>query len=270
MTYRDDHDAALARADALDRELAGAQAEIKRDETRIADLERQLREARDQIPKQRAARPAADKPGPTARPRTALWIGAGVAIVAIGIALVVWHRVRDRQRVANGWDFDAYLATAFADARGMESDAEIQRMYGEYVDSNGFAQLALAQGHLDFVFRSPHLAGDAPAPERLGAPQTAPSPRCLIREEIYKRDTDLTSSRDISMDPGCGYSIPGPMHCTVVQIWQRAIAKGVPSSALALISMKTRAPPVNREWHFEISGKDTHIDLKFPDDCGAH
>ena len=268
MAYRDDHDAALARADALDRELTSAQQEIERDEKRIADLERQLREARAKVPKQKPPRPqpAASDTTPS-KVRPWMWAVGGSLVVAIIIVVAIWHHQRDRARVANGWDVDAYLGAAFADARGMEADAELQRMYGEYVDSAGFAQLQLAQGHLRYYFRSPHLAAvDAPGPARLGAPKTAKAPTCLIEEEIYKRNTDLTATREISGDPECGYSLPGPLHCTVVEIWKRAIAKGVPSSALARISMRTRAPPVNREWKFEID--DAHIDLTFPDDCG--
>ena len=45
MTYRDDHDAALARADALEKELADARAEHQRDEAKIAALEAKLRSA---------------------------------------------------------------------------------------------------------------------------------------------------------------------------------------------------------------------------------
>ena len=269
MTYRDDHEAALARADALDRELASERAEIFRDETRIAELEGQLRDARRQVPstprEPRASTAHAAVEKKKAPWRMIIWTVGFLVVGLIGVKIFLWRVATNRERVAYGWDVDAYLASAFSDARGMESDAELQRFYGEYVDSAGFAQLAIGQGHLVYVFRSPHLAGDSPAPARLGAPTPVSSARCVIREEIYTRDTSLTSTRETSSDPSCGYSIPGPLHCSVVQIWKRAIGKGAPSSAVALISLKTRAPPVNREWRFEING--ANFELTFPDDC---
>src|SRR5262249_46863983 len=163
----------------------------------IADLERQLREARAAIPKPPPKKRATSEPSTTDRSNVIAWIAGGalLVVVAIAIGIMVWLHARDRERVANGWGVDAYLPSAVADARGMESDAELERMYGEYVDSAGMAQLQLGGGgRLIYVFRSPHLSVSPAQPQRLGAPQTAPTPNCLIREEIWKRDTDLSTN----------------------------------------------------------------------------
>src|SRR5215831_17978880 len=101
MTYRDDHDAALARADALEKELADAQAEHQRDEAKIAELEAKLR-ARGKPP----ARPTPPRPD---RPRKRWWIGAavaagGLAVGGVVVAIAVRHWRTEQQRIANGWD----------------------------------------------------------------------------------------------------------------------------------------------------------------------
>ena len=68
MGYRDDHEAALARMDALTAELARARTDDVQQEARIAALEAELAEERDKAARAQAAldelRPPAPEPPP--------------------------------------------------------------------------------------------------------------------------------------------------------------------------------------------------------------
>ncbi len=261
MTYRDDHDAALARAAALEKELADARAEHHRDEEKIAKLEAELR-ARPR-PKRTHKRP----------PGRAVWIAAlaaGVLVVAVPVVVLVQRHRAARDQVAAGWDVQQYLAEAVADATSQWSDAELMKITADYVDSTGRAQLDVDGARLSYWFRSPSRAQPPDPPSRIGLPAPTRTKPCQLRERIhYKGDTSLSSDTQTDSSPGCGASVPGPLRCTVREIWQRAIAKGAPASALASIWLRTEGDPPKRTWHFEINDA-THahdVRVRFDDDC---
>jgi type II secretory pathway pseudopilin PulG len=263
MTYRDDHDAALARADALEKELADARAEHQRDEAKIAALEARLRDA--------GKPPAAPKPKPKRLTRR-WWITPAVIGISLVVGLVVIvvmvRRLRtDKERVAYGWDVQEYLAEAIADAKQQWPDAELMKITADYVDSYGRAQLDVSDGRLSYWFRSPARATPPPAPARIGMPAPSRTQPCQLRERIYKRDTSLTRDTQTDSSPGCGESQPQPLGCTIPQIWQRAIAKGAPASALASITLRTEYG--KRVWKLEIDDATHAHDFHatFDDDC---
>jgi hypothetical protein len=286
VSYRDDHDAALARADALAQELAGARAEHQRDEARIAALEAQLHAYRTARPRQTGGMPRSAPPpdrvshgksGP--RICMVLAVMAGCLVVAAGIELAVHRHERARRAVKDGWDVSRYLAQAIELARATEPDAELQDVYADFVDSAGRAQLTLPRARLIFGFRSPRLSTDPPPPERLGMPGPRRQDRCQIVVEIKRQDTSLSTHQREPSGPTCGTSLPGAPRCSVVQIWQRAIAKGAPASALADIRLRSRATEsgtASRAWELTItdrsggpSGGVTVFRSAFDDDCGS-
>src|SRR5262249_52630129 len=63
----------------------------------------------------------------------------------------------------------------------------------------------------------------------------------------------------------------GPPHCTVREIWKRAIAKGAPAAALAQIALESAllSDEPRSSWTFTIEDapRNIHISEEFPDDC---
>lgn len=268
MTYRDDHDAALARADALEAELKQARAEITQDENRIARLEAEL--ARRPKPHSKKREPKRQpEPREPREPRKRSVVPlvfaalAGILVIAGLVFYLIGRHRADRAQVADGWDVQHYLELATADARSTWSDVEIARIDADYVDSSGRAQLTVSGAELRFYFRSPSHAPPPPAPVRLGLPAPSTSGQCELRERIYKQDTSLTQDNMTESADTCAAIVRGPLRCTVLQIWQRAIAKGAQSSAVAAVRLRTEDGI--RLWRFEING--TGKLMKFPDDC---
>jgi hypothetical protein len=168
----------------------------------------------------------------------------------------------DRVQVANGWDVQHYLELAFGEARAKWSDAELTKITADYVDSSGKAQLTVSGARLSFYFRSPSRVSPPPPAPRLGMPAKVASDECELRERIYRQGTSLSQDTFTSSD-GCGTSVPGPTRCTIADVWQRAIAKGAPSTAVAAITLRTESG--KRRWRFEIA--NTITAMSFADDC---
>lgn len=265
MTYRDDHDAALARADALEKELADARAEHERDEAKIARLEGELRSRpRPHTPHEKRA-PTPDEP--TRPPWALIGVLGGLLVVAGGIVAFVLLRRPSSRAVDDGWDVQLYLADAIADAQHQWSDAELMKITADYVDSRGRAQLTVQDARLSYWFRSPSRAQPPAPPARIGLPAQPRTTPCVLRERIKRQDSSLSSDTQTDSDPACGESLPGPLHCTIVQIWQRAIAKGAPPSALAAVTLRTESG--KRVWRVQINDASHVHDFRatFDDDC---
>jgi hypothetical protein len=84
MTYRDDHDAALARADALEAELARERARSQASRTAAFAAEERARKLEAQLAARQPQPPSAAAPAP-ARPQrsSGVMAGLGVALVAV-------------------------------------------------------------------------------------------------------------------------------------------------------------------------------------------
>lgn len=272
MTYRDDHDAALARADALEAELRAAKSEHDHDQEKIAELESKLSAPKVEPPPPRKTAPAPEPdyyiPDPPKPPTTFLliekrtWLIGGFFAVAL-LCGFLYNRC-ERNKVADGWDVQANIDEAISEARSTWSDAELATFYADYVDSKGHALILDTNGGMSFYFRSASHPTTSRTPSRPGMPPPTPKADCLIESAptSVKKGTSLRESKNYGRR-GCDESLPGKPRCSIVEIWQRAIDKGAPSNGVAKIRMWTSNRA--RNWKFEMDG--TPHTYRFADDC---
>jgi len=147
LSYRNDHDAALSRIDALEQELAATRDETARDHERIAMLERELAERQRREPgnKPRAPRrsqPPRVLPSPSMQPptvtsideldhrgpeisRVALALLVGLAVGAIAFA---WFVVLDERAPAKPAPTTCSVSTTPRNARviGIDGPREVE------------------------------------------------------------------------------------------------------------------------------------------------
>lgn len=277
MGYRDDLEAALERADALERDLARAKSENDADHERIAELERQLKEARKNAPKPKSDSPSDDL-RPTRSPRD-FFVAGGLLAIAIGIALAVSYLsaptspkrvtaapVAPKAPPANGIAVSAGYNSALAMAQEKFPDARLARISAEYVDPAGVAEISYG-GEVRYRFVSPsHANQPPPTAPVLGAPATATLVDCRV--SVYADRTHKLHVGSTYTD-NCDEVLPaGSPHCTVEAIWQKAIDKGAPAQALATIELRVRYG--KPQWRFQIQDQARNqnvADLAFSDDC---
>ena len=270
LTYRDDHDAALARADALEAELRSEKSEHDHDKERIAELETKLANARSATPEpatkpRREPAPELYAPEPPPPPTTYLgvekrsWAIAGCLAALLGGILV--YKWIDQRKVADGWDVQDYLDRAVSEARSTWGDAELALFSADYVDAQGRAQLSSTGGGMSFYFRSNSHPSSNPTPPRPGMPAPRKTDDCL-RESISGGRTGLRETT-MSSRSGCDESLPGKPRCKIVDVWKRAIDKGAPGNGVATIKMWTGKQA--RHWKLEIP--NTSYSYRFADDC---
>jgi hypothetical protein len=284
MGYRDDLEAALERAEMLERDLKRAKAEISADEGRIAELERQLQEARASVRKHESSPDEADlKPARERRPMLMAGLIAGAAVAAGGILLlraptgspptaapVSVPAAPPAPPVVplppGGVGVDPSYAVALRLAQGELGDAQLTRIEAAYVDERGVAQLGYG-GEVRFRFISPSRANQPPpsAPV-LGAP--AVDHRLPCRMSIWFDQASKPHVGSSSRTDCTDALPPGPPHCSLAAVWQKAKVKGAPSSALATVDLRLRRSQPS--WHFAIydqAAKRTVFSEIFPDDC---
>jgi hypothetical protein len=273
MGYRDDLEAALERADTLEHDLARAKSAADIDHEHIADLERQLKEARAKAPRQREEKPA--------RSFAPLIITSLLLLGAIvAAAVIVFASASPTLKAAarpdppappmpppaNGFDVSTGLKAALAMAQQKFSDAQLVRINAEYVDPAGIAELNYG-GEVRYRFASPSRAAQPkPTAPVLGAPAVADHVNCRVSIWADK-NKPLRLGSFYSSD--CSETLPaGSPHCTVGQVWQRAIARGAPDRALATVELSLRDG--TPRWHFQIydqARNQSVSDMKIPDDC---
>jgi hypothetical protein len=277
MGYRDDLEAALERAETLERDLARANSEVTVDEERIAELERQLKEARANLPKETPQKPARSR---------APYLAAGVlGVLALGVVFAVLQSSSAPPKTSNGpppkltpplpapkldphdVPVSSSLPAALALAQRSFSDAQLSRLNADYVSPLGIAQLKYG-GEVRFRFVSPSHAEQPPAQAPiLGAP--------ALQDHVDCRVSVYADQNNKELRPGSTYSDnctdplpPSSPRCSVEAIWQRALAKGAPSEALATLELRLRSGEA--QWKFQIvdqARNQTVISLSFPDDC---
>ncbi len=272
--YRDDLEAALARADDLEKELARAREELSVDEDKIARLERDLAEARKRA-KAAPAPPAATATGKAKSPRAVLIVlGVAVALGAAGVAFSTMASSSTNTSPAPSpsktpspeagelFDVSVGYGQALAMARRTFPDAELLRIEAQYVDEQGRAHFKY-NGEVRYRFRSPSRAAAPPPPnsEPLGAPQTRRRPFCRLSVYAYK-DHALRVSNGNDGDTDCGGESIPPPRCTVAAVWARARAQGAPGGAIAEIDLDGRG------WRLAVnSDRGTVFAGRFADDC---
>jgi hypothetical protein len=282
MAYRDELEAALQHADAAERDLERARGEIASDEKRIAELEKQLKEARARAERMQAQPPSVTTTAQTGTPRRMAVVVAGV-LLASGAAGYFLFRAqapeRPRPKVtppaapapapalpAGDVDLGAMLGTATGMARNTFSDAQLTRIDAEYVDEAGVARLHYG-GYARFDFRSPSRVRGAPTPlGPVGAPvKEAPNVECEL---------DLRVSQDkplhvYSQGGDCSHATPVPsLRCTVPQVWAKARDAGAPAGTLATIGLRQHHDAFY--WRFyitdHVTGKSV-FSKDIDDDC---
>jgi hypothetical protein len=276
--YRDDLEAAIAHADAAERELAKARDELAADHERIAELERELAAAKRGVNKAKRVEPKPAPPPRQPRAKTpkpkpvvaiALGVVAGVAVIVGMIFLIRWRNAPSYPVV----DLVADEPAARALATDWLPDAELFELRADYVDPRGTSDLArYGGGRVYLSYRSPSRAAtSAPASsEPIGAPTSDPdAPICIVevRFDGRRRRASTTNGRGSA----CGTALPTPVRCTVVDVWTEAIRRGAPENALASIRLKarTRAKRERATWTFEIDGKGGRVfEMElFDDEC---
>jgi hypothetical protein len=202
--------------------------------------------------------------------RFTLATAAKIAVAAAIVTTVTWCVVRYNRRAnQNG---DAWLADATADARGWASDAELIELEGHGVAADGSTpMLESFQVTWRYVFRSPsRLGGSSKLPATIpGAPAPERAPGCYgFTVSLSQTSRGRLSAAGSPMACPAGAGLGGPTRCSIVQVWQRAIARNAPNPAYA--AMQLRSSNGAREWHFEVTDRSTNTTMfaaNFPDDC---
>jgi hypothetical protein len=245
VSYRDDLEAAVARADGLERELAAARAKLDR--------------ARAQAPQV----PPVDGPpiATSPRPRFDVWSLLAIVIVVVALLIVIialGKRSSSTSQAApapaapaplppvtptNGFDVSNGFTEAERRANELVAGAWLATMSAWPVSADG---------------RSDRVAGEVSY--TYCAPSDSSQP-CLIN--IVVTGTDFHSP-----PLGCSTAAiddcprSSPPRCDVRHVWDEARRKGVPSTVAATITYR------QSWWHFTLDGgKSSSFDLWVPDDC---
>ncbi|HZS36028.1 MAG TPA: hypothetical protein VFF06_04340, partial [Polyangia bacterium] len=261
MTYRDDLEAALERADDLERDLERERGAHARDEEKIKELERQLAEARKQAAhaKTKKEQPAKASPQDEAAKsgkRNMLWMVAGASaliVLLMYLGFTMYGGAPRKPAVPSSlplmprppsaspsdpdqFDVTAGYFTALDLARKELPDAELTMLKAEFVDERGMAHLNY-DGRARYNFRSPSRAAapEPPANVPLGVPHPSTRPFCTVTLRARKGDP-LRLLKGTDGEQDCGKSIPAP-RCTVAEVWAEARKHGAPAGALASVTL---------------------------------
>jgi hypothetical protein len=146
----------------------------------------------------------------------------------------------------------------------------ISRLDVEYVGSDGV--LDGTYGKLSMSLQSPPPGPPPDDPNRrTGAPvETAPIEQLECRDESWAGPTGWKrrDPRDAFGMTCMPMGQPTPTHCTILGIWQRAIADGAPKDALARIRLMSMSGSAGH-WSFLITDepRGINISLSYVDDC---
>jgi hypothetical protein len=197
--------------------------------------------------------------------RTAMKPGVGggrvpALVLVLALALALGCSARPPP---TGWDVAAYWQQADAAARAWHGDAELVLVTADATDAKGNAHLETPKARLRFEYRSQVDLAQT-AREHVGVSAGRPA-NCLFSLYIHDQRAHLSTG----MRTGdCAGPRLGPVRCTVARIWERAIAKGAPASALANLELHLSGEL--RRWRFVILDRASNqpvVDETFADDC---
>jgi hypothetical protein len=250
VPYREELEAALGRVAAAEDALAAARDENAHDHERIAELEKQLAEARTH-----ATVAETPRPDPPARPRARSspdraawrtpWMLVPFAIVlVIGADALIKHANKSNPGGPK-IDIMTELTRAKADARRHAPDAVLLKMETQSIDMVDLRGVAdLSKGFMTFDFFSPSHESYV---------------HVLFMQGGLREVTELRTS---------GLRVHDPPRCSVVDVWAEAIRRGASPSSLASIRLgKDADEPM---WTFEIRAPGHAFVMTLPDECPSH
>jgi hypothetical protein len=154
---------------------------------------------------------------------------------------------------------------------GLETDLVVQRLEVRYVRADGSMDPTYGELIVTFDAPTPTAVADDPA-RPIGAP--VPEPVTVKPRRAGSRCPRLVwkPSGWASTLHFCtqGEQLVGP-RCAVTEIWARAVAKGAPKDALAVLEIQGPDPRYNltQRWQFRITDRPRKVDVRhlFADDC---
>jgi hypothetical protein len=162
--------------------------------------------------------------------------------------------------VASPATVEQLLAAARVWARGAHEQLQVVDLDVFYVDADGTLDPDSGKVRIELGRATP--SADDPK-RRTGAPvKPAPTqPTSCMELSWTAADGWVQQSRGSCREA----VIPYP-RCTVPVIWKRAIAKGAPADALAVLHVQERTP---RRWSFAITDEPRNVAIQysFDDDC---
>lgn len=185
-------------------------------------------------------------------------VGSAATTTAAGSAVTT----RLPPVVASPAAADELIAHARQWGRTQNATLQIAELEIIYVGADGL--LDPTDGAVNVTFGRTRKSLDDPK-RRTGAPvRSRPAELQECRKLAWSPNSSWWKS---PYDPTCREVTPPSPRCTVPAIWQRAIARGAPKDALALVDYHGDAIPA--EWTFKITDelRKVSIDEKFIDDC---
>lgn len=197
-----------------------------------------------------------------------------VAVIVVG-GCRADRKPEDKAGVAHGPErLAAPSGPAKADAlikqaRDDRDDLTVSRIAAKYVRSDGVMDPTYGELEINLIGERP-----PPPPDDPNRPTGAPVPTPVEPYNPTGRDcedsrwtgsTGWAPKQDDYMKMCLAFGLEGaPPKCTVVQIWQRALADGAPANALATISVISGMP-----WSFSIDDepRNVHFSQVYDDNC---
>ncbi len=192
-------------------------------------------------------------------------VGTVITVVVLGGTFgVVCLR---EKHAREPFDADSYIADGMKDAPKQARGAELSSIEATFVTPDGRVHTE-HRGRLFMTWVAPSKV-EATAPVMPGAPRSAGGGCTDVTLSVsLAGDSDGVSLRDhmdSSHDTECWKNTaPGKLHCTIADVWKRAIEARAPNPAMATIKLETTADS-RRVWHFTIPGH--RFSAEFHDDC---
>ena|SRR6187455_2278981 len=156
-----------------------------------------------------------------------------------------------------GWPNAVDPVKTLETARSLTRRVLFRGMVAEGVHSNGSLTMTEPGVRLRYVFQSP--AGQGPQPPRV--PGLVPRRNLCGRQNVHVNDKGIYADPD-QLDLPCApvpvEALPAP-RCTLAEIWNLALARGVAASAVARIEYyRSQAGPA---WRFELPDGSTRFSV---------
>lgn len=151
---------------------------------------------------------------------------------------------------------DGVLSAARAWAAKEHPDLHLARTVFSYVDAEGV--LDATDGTFTLELGNP-IRADNPA-RRTGAPVRDPAKATICAYLRFDGEWHSDSR-------GCRDTAVAPPHCTIAVMWKRALDKGAPRDAVAVIEYEPARAPT--PWRFSITDAPRNVSFvqRFADDC---